>query len=67
MPIDKLYFSEYIYIKEFRVCVLLGTEVLHMDKNCKQQDINYIVELLQKECPEKVREVLVFIRSYLGD
>ena len=48
-------------------CVLAGTEVLHMDKNCKQQDINYIVELLQKECPEKVREVLVFIRSYLGD
>ena len=38
-----------------------------MDKNCKQQDINYIVELLQKECPEKVREILVFIRSYLGD
>lgn len=34
--------------------------------NCtKQQDIDFIVELLQKQSPEKIREVLVFIRSYI--
>ncbi len=32
----------------------------------KQQDIKFIVELLQKESPGKVREILVFIRSYLS-
>lgn len=38
-----------------------------MDKNNhKQQDINFIVELLQKETPDKVRDVLVFIRNYLS-
>ena len=38
-----------------------------MDKNNrKQQDINIIVELLKKESPERVRDVLVFIRNYLS-
>lgn len=38
-----------------------------MDKNNhKQQDINFIVELLQKESPDKVQDVLVFIRNYLS-
>ncbi len=32
----------------------------------KQQDIEFIVELLQKESSEKVRDILVFIRSYLS-
>lgn len=32
----------------------------------KQQDIKLIIQLLQKESSEKVREVLVFIRSYLS-
>lgn len=36
-----------------------------MDCDKKQQDINFIVELLQAESPEKVRDVLVFIRNYL--
>lgn len=31
----------------------------------KQQDIKFIVELLLQESPERVRDVLVFIRSYL--
>ena len=31
----------------------------------KQQDIEVILELLQKESSEKVRDILVFIRSYL--
>lgn len=36
------------------------------DEYEKQQDIKFIVELLQKESLEKVREVLIFIRSYLS-
>ncbi len=32
----------------------------------KQQDIKFIVELLEKEPPEKVRDIVVFIRSYLS-
>lgn len=32
----------------------------------KQQDIKSIVELLRKEPSEKVRDILVFIRSYLS-
>ena len=32
----------------------------------QQNDITFIVELLNKESPEKVRDILVFIRSYLG-
>ena len=35
------------------------------DKYKKQQDIKIIVELLQKESSEKVRDILIFIRSYL--
>lgn len=35
------------------------------DKYKKQQDIKFIVELLQKESSEKVRDILIFIRSYL--
>lgn len=38
---------------------------MNKDDNKKQQDINFIVELLQKESLDKVREVLVFIRNYL--
>lgn len=38
---------------------------MNKDDHTKQRDINFIVELLQKESPEKVREVLVFIRNYL--
>lgn len=43
-------------------------EGLHMsqDEHNKQKDITFIVELLKKESPEKVRDILVFIRSYLG-
>ncbi|EOS41547.1 hypothetical protein C808_00053 [Lachnospiraceae bacterium M18-1] len=32
----------------------------------KQQDIKFIVELLEKETPEKVRDIVVFIWSYLS-
>lgn len=32
----------------------------------KQQDIKFIIELLQKESPEKVRDIVVFIRSYFS-
>lgn len=32
----------------------------------KQQDIKSIVEILQRESSEKVRDVLVFIRVYLS-
>lgn len=38
---------------------------MNKDDYTKQRDINFIVELLQKESSEKVREVLVFIRNYL--
>lgn len=31
----------------------------------KQKDINVIVELLQEESLEKVREILIFIENYL--
>ena len=31
----------------------------------KQQDINFIIELLKKEPPDRVREILIFIRNYL--
>ena len=31
----------------------------------KQRDINFIVELLQKESSDKVQEVRVFIQNYL--
>lgn len=34
-------------------------------KKDKQQMINYIVEMLQKESTEKIHELLVFIRTYL--
>ena len=30
----------------------------------KQQDINFITELLKKAPPDKVREILIFIRNY---
>lgn len=39
---------------------------MEIDERGKQQDIKFIVELLQKESEEKVREVLIFIRSYLS-
>ncbi len=32
----------------------------------KQQDIKCIIELLQKASSERVRDVLVFIQSYLS-
>ena len=38
---------------------------MNKDDNKKQQDINFIVELLQKESLDKVREVLVSIQNYL--
>lgn len=37
-----------------------------MDEIKKQQDIKSIVEILQGESSEKVRDVLVFIRTYLS-
>nr|DAZ49074.1 MAG TPA: hypothetical protein [Caudoviricetes sp.] len=37
-----------------------------MDHDKKQQDINFIIELLQREPPDRVREILIFIRNYLG-
>ena len=39
---------------------------MNHDEHNKQKDIIFIVELLKKESPEKVRDILVFIRSYLG-
>lgn len=33
----------------------------------KQQDIEFIIELLQKESAEKVRNILIFIQSYLSE
>lgn len=36
------------------------------DEHKKQRDINTVIELLQKESQEKVREVLVFIQNYLS-
>ncbi len=35
------------------------------DEHKKQQDIRFIVELLQKESPERVRAILIFIQTYL--
>lgn len=38
-----------------------------MEDECKkQQDIRYIVEILQRESPERVRDILVFVRDYLS-
>lgn len=39
---------------------------MSQDEHNKQNDITFIVELLNKESPEKVRDILVFIRSYFG-
>ena len=39
---------------------------MSQDEHNKQNDITFIVELLNKESQEKVRDILVFIRSYLG-
>ena len=36
------------------------------DDHKKQQDIEFIVALLRKESSEKVRDILVFVRSYLS-
>lgn len=36
------------------------------EKYKKQQDIKSIVEMLEKESSEKVRDIVVFIRSYLS-
>ena len=43
-------------------------EVIHMsgEEYKKQQDIKIIVELLKQESPERVRDVLIFIQSYLS-
>ena len=50
-----------------RMYVCNCEEVVHMINNeRKQQDIKFIVELLQRESSEKVREILVFIRNYLS-
>ncbi len=32
----------------------------------KQQDIKFIIKLLQKESSERVRDVLIFIQNYLS-
>lgn len=66
-PIDFLWQMPYDKIKEFRECSCWERRDLHMNKddNKKQQDINFMVELLQKESLDKVREVLVFIQNYL--
>ena len=36
------------------------------DEYKKKQDINFILELLQTASSEKVRDILIFIRSYLS-
>lgn len=36
------------------------------EEHKKQQDIKYIVEILQRESPERVRDILVFVRDYLS-
>lgn len=36
------------------------------EDNKKQQDIKTIVEILQRESSEKVRDILVFVRNYLS-
>lgn len=47
--------------------IVCKSEVLHMnDDERKKQDIKFIVELLQNSTSDKVRNVLVFIRSYLS-
>lgn len=33
----------------------------------KQKHIKIIIGLLKKACPEKVEEILVFIRTYLDE
>lgn len=38
---------------------------MNKDDYTKQRDINFIVELLRRQSPEKVREVLIFIQNYL--
>lgn len=37
-----------------------------MDEIKKQQDIKAIVEILQRESPEKVQDILIFVRTYLS-
>lgn len=69
-------FEKLLIIFSFcRIILIIGTrmyvcnceEVVHMINNeRKQQDIKFIVELLQRESSEKVREILVFIRNYLS-
>lgn len=39
---------------------------MNSEEHKKQQDIKFIIELLQKESSEKVRDILVFIQSYLS-
>lgn len=36
------------------------------EKAAKQKNIETIIELLEKETPEKVKELLILIQSYLS-
>lgn len=64
IPIDNLYFSEYIYIKEFRDVFLLGTEVLHMKELSKQ----LIIEMVKRidDSDEKfLRQIYTILKRHL--
>ena len=62
IPIDNLYFSEYIYIKEFRDVFLLGTEVLHMsNKEYKR----YIIEMLDMiDDNEHLKRIVNYVHKF---
>ena len=66
-PLISKYKCRMMKSRNFEECSCWERRDLHMNKddNKKQQDINFIVELLQKESLDKVREVLVFIQNYL--
>lgn len=53
-------------IRRNQTCVLWWGGV-HMDNEAckKQEDIKVIVVLLEKATPEKVADILIFVKSYL--
>lgn len=63
------YEEQYYLNKEFRRAFnITDTGGVHMnDADCKKQNnIKIIVELLEKSQPEKVAEILEFVKSYLA-
>lgn len=39
---------------------------MNIGETIKQQNIEIIIELLEKESPDKVSELLIFIQNYLS-